>query len=312
MPIHLGPITRREFLSGSTGAAAVLLLGGRATAADKLKTDPHCFALLSDTHVPADAKIVQGGVNMTGNFRKAIAQVTGLETAPGGAIFCGDLAHQAGLKTDYRLFAPILGKLTESKTPTHLMLGNHDHIENFYSVLAKTRPAKPPVVGKHVSIVQSARANWFLLDSLEVVNAPPGLLGAEQLEWLEKALDAHTDKPAIVMAHHDPSLAPPPPPNSKRKPRRVSGLKDGAALLDVLIGRKHVKAFINGHRHRYTQRKYKDLHVIGLPTTAYTGAPEKSAWVLAKLEKTGIALELHTLDTKNANNGKKAELTWRK
>ena len=311
MPIHMGPMTRRNFLAGTTGAAAALLLRGRAGAADKLKVDPHCFALLSDTHVPADPKTKQAGVNMTDNFRQAIAQVTNLETAPGGAIFCGDLAHQAGLKTDYRLFAPIVSKLSEAKLPTHLMLGNHDHLENLYSVLVKTRPAKPPVVGKHVSIVQSPRANWFLLDSLEVVNAAPGLLGKKQLEWLAKALDEHTDKPAIVMAHHDPSLAPPPPTKAKRKPRRTSGLKDGAALLDVLIGRKHVKAFINGHRHRYTQRAYKGLHVIGLPTTAYTGAPEKGAWVLAKLEKTGISLELHTLNTKNTNNGKKVELTWR-
>ena len=309
MPIHLGPITRRDFLAGTAGAAATLLLGRTANSADKLQIDPHCLALISDTHVPSEADKTQSGVNMTNNFSKAVAQVTGLDTAPSGTIFCGDLAHQAGLKTDYRQFAPIVGKLTEAKLPVHLLLGNHDHIENLYSVLTKTKPAKPPVVGKHVSIVQSERANWFLLDSLEVVNAPPGQLGKEQLEWLAKALDEHTDRPAIVMAHHDPTLAPPPKPGAK--PRKTSGLKDGAALLDVLIGRKHVKAFINGHRHRFTQRTYKGLHVIGLPTTAYTGAPEKGAWVLAKLEKTGIALELHTLNTKNAANGKKVKLTWR-
>jgi 3',5'-cyclic-AMP phosphodiesterase len=311
MPIHLGPITRRNFLAGAAGTTAALLLGGRTGTAENAKIDPHCFALLSDTHVPSDPKKVQGGVNMTANFTKAIAQVTGLETAPSGAIFCGDISHVAGLKTDYRQFAPIVGKLTEAKLPVHLMLGNHDHIGNLYSVLAKTKPAKPPVVGKHVSIVQSEHANWFLLDSLDVVNSPPGNLGKEQLEWLGKALDAHTDKPAIVMAHHDPDLTPPPPPNSKRKPRKSSGLKDGAALLELLTARKHVKAFINGHRHRYVQRTYKNLHVIGLPTTAYTGAPEKSAWVLARLEKAGIEFELRTLNAKNANNGKKVKLTWR-
>ncbi|MBC8867922.1 MAG: metallophosphoesterase [Planctomycetes bacterium] len=309
MPIHLGPLTRRDFLAGSTGAAAVLLLGGRATAADKLKVDPHCFALLSDTHVPADPKKTQGGVNMTGNFTKAIAQVAGLETAPAGAIFCGDLAHVKGLPTEYRPLAPIVRRLTKAKVPIHLMVGNHDHVENLYSALAEVKPAKPLVVGEHVSIVQSPRTNWFLLDSLEVVNAAPGLLGEKQLAWLEKALDAHTDKPAIVMAHHDPSLAPPKP---GKKPRRNTGLKDGAALLKLMVGRKHVKAFINGHRHQYIQRTYKGLHVVGLPAVAYAFRKSAaSAWVLAQLGEKGISLELRALDTKHADHGKKIELTWR-
>ena len=309
MPIHLGPMTRRDFLSGTTGAAAALLLGGRAGAADKLKIDPNCFALLSDTHVPAEAKKTQGGVNMTDNFTKAVAQVAGLETAPAGVILCGDLAHVRGLPTEYRQFAPILRKLTEAKLPTHLIVGNHDHRENLYSALAESKPAKPLLIGRHVSIVQSPRANWFLLDSLEVVNAAPGLLGKKQLAWLGKALDAHTDKPAIVMAHHDPSLAPPPKPGSK--PRRTSGLKDGAALLEVIVGRKHVKAFINGHRHNYQQRTYKGLHVTGLPATAYTFGKQPSSWVLASLKETGISLELRCLDPKHAAHGKKVELTWR-
>jgi len=310
MPIHLGPMTRRDFLASATGAAAVLMVGGRATAADKLKADPHCFALLSDTHVPANPKKTQGGVNMTDNFTKAIAQVAGLETAPGGAIFCGDLAHVKGLPTEYRPFAPIVRKLTKAKLPIHLMVGNHDHVENLYSAMAEVKPAKPLVAGEHVSIVQSPRANWFLLDSLEVVNAAPGLLGKKQLAWLEKALDAHTDKPAIVMAHHDPYIPPANQPN--KKPKRNTGLKDGDALLDLLVGRKHVKAFINGHRHYYLRRKYKGLHVVGLPAIAYTfRRTEPSSWVLARLEETGISLELRSLNTKHAKHGKKVELTWR-
>ncbi|MDP6546052.1 MAG: metallophosphoesterase [Phycisphaerae bacterium] len=310
MPIHLGPITRRDFLAGATGAAAALLLGGRAGAADKLKVDPHCFALLSDTHVPADPKKTQARVNMTDNFAKAISQVAGLETAPAGAILCGDLAHKSGLPEEYSRFAPMLRKLTRTKLPTHLLLGNHDHIGNIYKALAESKPAKPLVVGKHVSIVQSPRANWFLLDSLEVVNAAPGLLGKKQLAWLEKALDAHTDKPAIVMAHHDPWIPPAGKPNLK--PRRMSGLKDGQAMLDLLVGRKHVKAFIHGHRHHWFPRTYKGLQVVGLPAVAYVSRKtESSAWVLARLEDKGCSLELRCLNTKHATHGKKVELTWR-
>ncbi|MCP4375422.1 MAG: twin-arginine translocation signal domain-containing protein [bacterium] len=322
MPIHLGSTTRREFLAGTAGATAALLLGPQAIAEDKQLVDPHCFALLSDTHVPTDPKNIQRGANMTANFTKAISQVAGMKTAPAGAIFCGDLAYRSGLVTDYRRFASILAKLTEAKIPSHLILGNHDNLKNIYSVLANSKPAKPPVVGKHVSIIQSPRANWFLLDSLIRSNFSPGQLGPKQLKWLGKALDAHTDKPAIVMAHHDPILTMPLIPiNHPQVKNRVAklrqlikrtALKDGSAMLKLLAGRKHVKAFINGHRHHFTQRLYKGLYVIGLPATGYMfvkGAA--TSWMLAHLKKTGMELELRCLDTKHVTNGQKTKLTWR-
>ena len=308
MPIHLGPITRRDFLTGAAGATAALVIGRRAYAAEAVKVDPNCFALLSDTHVPADPKTNIGRVNMTKQFARTIAQVAELTPAPSGAILCGDLSHVRGLVGDYRIFAPIVGKLAGAKIPAHLLLGNHDNIKNLYSVLAKAKPKTPPVAGKHVSIVQSPHANWFLLDSLEKTNSTPGRLGKEQLEWLTKSLDAHSDKPAIIMAHHDPSLAPRPKKGAKK--RKTSGLQDGAAMLDILLERKHVKAFINGHRHSWSVRKHKGLHVIGLPTTAYSFGKNASGWVIARTEKTGMSLEFRTTNAKHADNGKKAKLTW--
>ncbi len=304
MPIHLGPITRRDFLAGASGAAAALLLGGRAVAAEAGGVDPHCFALLSDTHVPADPKTIQARLNMTDQFVKAIDQVVGMKPAPAGAMLCGDLAHKSGMPEEYKQFTPIVSKLAKANLPTHLLLGNHDHIGNLYTALAAAKPVKAPVAGKHVSIVQSPRANWFCLDSLEIVNNTPGKLGAEQLAWLTKALDEHTDRPAIVMAHHDPSLLP-----LKRRPSRQTGLKDGDALLGIIAPRRHVKAFVYGHRHGWRHRTYKGLHMMALPPTAYPA--QSSAWVKARLELTGMTLELQSLDAKNIAHGRKIELTWR-
>jgi len=304
MPIHLGPITRRNFLAGAAGSAAALLLGRRAQGADKLLIDPHCFALMSDTHVPADPKKIQGRINMTDHFTKVISQVAGMNPAPAGAILCGDLAHVSGLPGEYKQFAPIVSRLGEAKIPAHLLMGNHDHIANLYAALAAAKPAAPLVKGKHVSIVQSPRANWFLLDSLEITNNPPGLLGKAQLAWLAKALDARADKLAIVMAHHDPNLLPP-----ERRSKRDSGLKDGDALLETIIPRRHVKAFIYGHRHHWRHSTHEGLHMVALPTTAYTG--HVSGWVKARLELTGITLEVNAIDPKHALNGDKIELTWR-
>ena len=53
MPIHLPPISRRQFLRRSLAGAAGLALGPELLAASKA-TDPDSWALLSDIHIPAD------------------------------------------------------------------------------------------------------------------------------------------------------------------------------------------------------------------------------------------------------------------
>ena len=45
-----------------------------------------------------------------------------------------------------------------------------------------------------------------------------------QLEWLGKALDARADKPAVVLAHHNPDRL-----------VNIHGLTDTAKLFDVLV-----------------------------------------------------------------------------
>ena len=309
MPIHLLPMTRREFLARAAGAGAALLLPAWARGAER-KADPNRFALLSDTHVPTDPKLVSRGVNMVDSARQVVAEIAELDVRPAGTIVCGDLAHTAGLETDYRQLAPILKRLTDAKLPLHLILGNHDHRENFYSVLAEQKPAKALVAGRHVSVVESPRANWFLLDSLEKTKLTPGLLGPEQLAWLAKALDEHKDKPAIVMAHHDPQVAA--TTAATKVAAKISGLRDSKALFDILVARRHVKAYVYGHRHRWWHGQHEGLHLIDLPTTAYVfGKGQPSGWAIADLKEDGIALELRCLDRKHEAHGQKLDLAWR-
>jgi len=310
MPIHLQPMTRREFLIRSTAAGAALLLGPRAFGADGAgESDPHRFALLSDTHVAGDRTAVNRGVNMSEHLAQAVKEITALGPKPAGVIVSGDCALDKGLVGDYRQFAGLVNPLGAAALPVHLALGNHDHRANVLAELKRHCPASSPVAGKCVSIVSAARANWFLLDSLEKVKATPGLLGKAQLAWLAKALDAHTDKPAIVVAHHDPQW---PGKGASGRPRRISGLKDTEALFDVLASRRHVKAYVYGHTHRWGHTERDGLHLINVPATAYVfGKSHPSAWVIAQLQPKGISLELRCLDAKHKAHGQKVELAWR-
>jgi len=293
-------MTRRSFLAGAAGSA-VAVLPDWASAGEKAAVDPHRFALLSDTHVSKDPKTVLRRVNMANNFRKAIGEVTALKPTPAGAIVCGDLAMWSGRVEDYRQFAPILRTLTKAKVPAHLMVGNHDRRENLYAVLAEHKPAAPLVAGRHVTIIKSPRANWFLLDSV------PGVLGQPQLTWLAKALDRHADRPAIVMAHHDPGR-----PRAGKLPRRAFSLRDTKALMKLLVPRKHVKAYLFGHRHEWRHGTHEGLHLVNLPATGYMfKRSQPSAWVLAQLAPAGMTLELRSLDPKHPAHGQKTQLTWR-
>jgi len=310
MSIHLHPMTRREFLARSVAAGAAVVLGPTARGSeDGAPRDPHRFALLADTHVDADPAVVKSGVNMTDHFAHVVKEVASLAVKPAGVILDGDCAHLKGLKGDYVQLASVAKGLSDAKLPVHLLLGNHDHRENMYAALKARRPAKAPVAGKHVSIVASPRANWFLLDSLNRVSAVPGLLGAEQLAWLAKALDAHSDRPAIVVAHHDPQW---PVKNAAGKKRRISGLVDTEALFEVITKRRHVKAYVFGHTHRWGRSVRDGLHLINVPAVGYVFQKRQpSGWLLAQLQPDGITLELRSIDPTHKAHGEKVELPWR-
>lgn len=307
MPVHMTPLTRRRFLSYSlaAGAGVLTLRNVPAAEAGRAKIDPDAFALVSDTHIPAKASIAIRGVNMTANLKKIVGELVSAATRPAGVIVSGDCAYSTGLAGDYAALAGLLAPLARAGMPVHLAMGNHDHRGRFYEQF-KARKAKAKAVqGKHVSVVESARANWFILDSLWQTNVVTGVLGAVQLAWLAKALDAKKDKPAIVVAHHNPVPA-------KSRVRKITGLRDTAALFEVLAARAHVKAYVYGHTHTWKLAQQKGLHLVNLPTSAYTfGRGKTNGWVHAQLGDGGMTLRHHCHDPKHARHGKEFKLTWR-
>ena len=108
--------------------------------------------------------------------------------------------------------------------------------------------------------------------------------------------------PAIVMLHHNPGLT-----------ENVPGLKDTAALLEVIRPRKQVKAYFFGHTHAWgVTQDESGIHFINLPPTAYLFAAGKpSGWVRATAAKDGMKLELRCLDTKHPQHGEVKDLKWR-
>ena len=302
MPLHLPPLTRRTFLRRSLAATASLLTFPRLRAAES-DADPDRWALLSDPHIAADRAAMKSGINMTEHLEAAVRGVRALASRPAGVFVNGDCALLKGLAEDYATFTSLITPLREAGLPLHLTLGNHDDRDIFRTSLKAAIPAAPPLASRHVSIVEGARANWFLLDSLDEVNKAPGTLGDEQRAWLAKALDAHTAKPALVLVHHNPVSS---------APGKKGALTDGDELLALLLPRRHVKALFFGHTHTWRLTEKDGLHLVNLPAVAYSfGATEVTGWVDAKLSERGAALTLHAHDTQHAAHGKTTDLAWR-
>lgn len=303
MPITLPPLSRRSFLRHSALAVGAAALGHRrVAAAAATPADPHSWALLSDPHLAADRTKVARGAAIAPQFTRVADDVLALPRRPAGLIVNGDLAFNTGETADYAVLADLVAPLRAAAIPLHLALGNHDHRERFRAALRAAAFPAVPVADREAARVPAVRANWFILDSLDQTNRTPGLLGSAQLDWLARELDAHRDKPAIVLTHHNPTP----------DPAKVT-LIDEAALDAVLQPRRHVKAHVFGHSHRWSvTQDASGLHRINLPTTAYVfDAQQPAGWVHARLEPQGMTLRLHALDPRHPAHLETKTLAWR-
>ena len=303
MPITLPPISRRRFLAGSVAAAAALA-ASRFSFGEEAARDPNRFALVSDSHIDADPSKVKNETDLTGNLKKVVAAIIALKPAPAAMLHGGDLALDTGEAGDYANFLGLVKPLWQNGIPVHLMMGNHDNRERFWTAL-NAKDTEGPVPDRQITVVESPYADWYLLDSLEKTNSTPGVLGEKQLAWLAKSLDAKPDKPAIVFTHHHPLDG---------EPQKFPGLTDTRQLIDILSPRKQVKLLVFGHTHDFVvyDKQPDGLHRINLPPTAYIFKPGRPAgWVDCQLLEKGATLKLYALDESNKEHGRVINLQWR-
>ncbi len=299
MPIHLGPGNRRAFLQTlGTGVAAFA-----AAPATGAALDDELVYLLNDTHI--------GGKHppaspIPSNLREVVDELTGLKRPPAAVLINGDLALKDGQADDYRHFARLIQPLRKARLNLHLTLGNHDHRETFYQVLAEERRDDPPVAARHISVVRTRHANFFLLDSLTKTMVTQGEIGPDQLGWLTKALDAHADRPGVIVTHHNPRLGG--DPN-----HFPGGLIDSQKLWDVLEPRRQVKAYVHGHIHHWSRAEHRGIHIINTPATSYVGnkALSTTGWTTARFDPQGVKLRITTNDRQHRWNGDAVRLKWR-
>jgi 3',5'-cyclic-AMP phosphodiesterase len=301
MPIPLLP-SRRSFLAATS--ASGLIATFQLTAAEANR-DVNRIALLADTHIPSQANVTARGTNMTDNLKGVVQQLLAREKPFGSAFILGDCAYLDGKAEDYVLLKKLLEPLQEKDWLLHLALGNHDHREHCLQAFSATHAELHKELSRRVAMVQTPRANWFLLDSLDKVNSTPGQLGESQLQWLATALDAHADRPALIGIHHNMM--------SDLLPQvKVTGLLDTKDFFNVIDSRRHVKAVFFGHTHAWSVIEHAGIHLVNLPPVAYVftnGQP--AGWIECDVLENAAKLTMHCHDTKHKLHRHALELKWR-
>ncbi|MEM6391825.1 MAG: metallophosphoesterase [Planctomycetota bacterium] len=316
MPIGL---SRRGFVTGVVGTGLGGLIAGRSLAgpatrpADGQRLEADRWALLADTHINGDPAVRgRRGDDMTANLRRVVDEVL---ATPGGfqaALINGDVSHIDGQAADYAVLGGVLRPI-RAAMPVWLTLGNHDDRAEAVAWPMGGGGEAPlgvsaGVESKRVAVLPGRYADWVLLDSLDQVNVTPGLLGEDQLAWLERYLDepAAGDRPVLVMLHH--TLAP--PADSEEAKGRAWWLMDSDALMGLVRPRKRVKAVFHGHAHQWRHETMDGLHVVGQPPTAYLfreGDP--LGWLEAAVHAARLELQLRA--TGHPRNGEVVTLKMR-
>jgi len=272
-------MTRRRWIQTVTLAGLGSLFGIFDL---RLRADakhPIHLALLADTHIPQNVHETYRGFSMVQNMKEAVPQIIAAD--PDLAVFCGDLARLKGLPGDYQQLRKLLTPMLQ-QVPALFALGNHDNRQNFRAAFGDLiRPS--PLQSKHIQVDAVGSVRLILLDSLQRPNYTPGLLGKEQLRWLEKKLQQDPQTPTVLFFHH--TLG-----------HNKGDLQDVDQLLALTRQHPQVKALCYGHSHVWHVEKRDRLQWINVPALGYSFSPQQPVgWVEAWLRPDGVRLQLRVI-----------------
>ncbi len=294
--LYFRPLDRKTFLNTAVqiaSATAISQLPLSSLAAQDNATEAH-LALLSDTHIPADAKNEYRGFRPVENLRQVVPQV--IATNPQAVIVNGDAARLAGLREDYDSLKSMLAPIA-SHVPIYIGLGNHDDRRNFFGVFADAA-GQETVSGKHVAVFDRGPVRFIVLDSLLYVDKVAGLLGKAQRDWLADFLESSDDRPHVLFVHHTLGDG-------------DGDLLDVDRLFKIISQHKKVKALFYGHSHRYAQERRGHIQLINLPAVGYNfNDSQPVGWVDARFSRQGVSMVLRAVGGNRLGDGKTTTIQW--
>jgi 3',5'-cyclic AMP phosphodiesterase CpdA len=207
------------------------------------------IAHLSDSHL----SIGPLSAGPAESLARAIGRALTLEPLPNCVVITGDLTEHG----DPREYADLHAILDRCPIPVHLATGNHDKSEALRDEFAGTRYLAGGESTRYS--VDYPEATVVVADSL-VPGSPAGLLGAEQLTWIDDTLVLRPEFPALLAMHHPPVPVGIPFLDGMR-------LNDGPELAAMLRWHRNVARVLAGHIHRPVSVPFAGTLVTVAPST---------------------------------------------
>jgi len=187
---------------------------------------------------------------------RAVNTLRQMHPRPDAVIVTGDLTDRAD-EREYDLARHLLGRLS---MPVFLIPGNHDTSQSMKTAFSDYPGMQSALEDKLCYTVEIGDIRLIGLDS-SVPGKPFGILGKDQLAWLDTTLTA-SSVPTIVAVHH------PPVPTGIHHMDQIA-LNDADELADVLKRHDHVERLICGHVHRPIISAFAGTIMTLAPSTAH-------------------------------------------
>ncbi len=238
-------VDRRHFLK-LAGMGGVVFASALARGAESMggagmhaASDDFFFVQLSDTHIG-----FEGAPNpdALGTLPKAIAAVNALESQPDFIVFTGDLTHTTDDPAERRrrlsLFRDMVGELKTRNL--RFMPGEHD------GALDRSEAFQEFFGPTHYTFDHKG-VHFIVLDN---VSDPRGMIGDEQLAWMQQDLDQQDRDARIVVLTHRPLFP--------LYPQWDWATRDGDRAIELLMLHRNVTVFY-GHIHQ--EHHFKTAHI---------------------------------------------------
>ncbi|UOA16392.1 MULTISPECIES: metallophosphoesterase family protein [Sulfitobacter] len=234
---------------------------------------------LNDPHLQSDTPAT---------LRRVVEVINAMDPQPDFVVASGDLTNQ-GDRESYALVRDILSDL---RAPLVLALGNHDKRAGFNAVFAPGLADAP-----YFHDARHGDLHVIALDS-SVPNKVAGALDDPQFEFLEAALERHSDLAKLLVIHHPPRIDPDAlawGSLDEASSARLAGMLKGKHVAGILSGHVHVNRV--SHWHGIPVVISNGLHsTIDLTETRDLRIVEGTGFGLCDWHSSGLSVAFAPLD----------------
>ncbi|WP_279577147.1 3',5'-cyclic-AMP phosphodiesterase [Pseudomonas sp. B1-22] len=216
-------------------------------------TAPVLLVQLSDSHLFAEPDGRLLGMDTADSLNQVVRLVRDEQPDVDLVLATGDLSQDGSLAS-YQRFREITAPLA---APIRWFPGNHDELEMMREATAGTDLLEP--------VIDLGTWRVILLDST-IPGAVPGQMNDEQLDLLERAIQAAPDKHLLISFHHHPV------PIGSQWMDRI-GIHNPERLFAVIDRYPNVRCLLWGHVHQEIDRMRGDVRLLASPSTCVQFTP---------------------------------------